>query len=263
MEARLSTILLAVLLVLSAIGHGLLYVALGLLPPLEELLAEDAVEVQVVEVEPEPEPEELEEVEEPEPEPVEPEPQIVRRVVVDEAPPPEPEPPPPQEETIEEFQGVTLTNEGEGESWATNVGNGAEIVAPSGRPNAVVTGRNRTGTPTGTPGGTGENFVAASDLSREPRIPDIGHLAELLEHNYPQQARQLQIEGFAVVRVQVFADGRINPGAAVRESGFEGFAEACRRALRAGGRWEPAVDRQGRQVPTVTTFRCTFTVDDF
>lgn len=262
MEDR-SPILLVALLIASSILHALVYVALSLLPPLEELLAEDTVTMEVVEVEPEPEPEpEVEEVEEPEP--AAPEPEIVRRRVepTEEAPPPEPEPPPPQEEAIEEFAGVTLTNDGPGESWASNVGTGAEVTAPIGQPNAQVTGRVRHGVPNGVPGGTGdgEAIVAARDLSREPRIPDIDGLRRILRDNFPPQAQNLGIEGNAVVRIHVGADGSVRPLAVVSET-YEGFGAACQRTLREGGRWDPPLDRQGHPVATRTTFRCTFSFD--
>lgn len=224
------------------------------------------VEVEIATVEePEPEPEEEEEeIPEPEPPPPEPEPEFVpMRPRPIEEPEPEPAPPPPpQAEAIEEFAGVTLTNDGPGESWASNVGNGQEITAPIGQPNARITGRARQGVPDGVPGGTGEPASrVVTDLSRSP-APDLDRLQQLLQHNFPRRARDLGVEGFAVVSVYVHADGRIEPERVVRESERDlDFGQACIRTLREGGRWDPPLDRQGRAVDTRTNFRCTFTVN--
>ena len=40
----------------------------------------------------------------------------------------------------------------------------------------------------------------------------------------------------------------------------EGFGRACRRTLRAAGRFEPPLDRSGEPVDTITAFTCTFRI---
>ncbi len=262
-------------LAISVGGHLVAaFLLLWLLPTLLTLEERAPIEITVIEAAPEPE---LEPEAEPEPEPeTEPEPvlappePIVERVRPEPRPQPrEPEPapaePPPEPapavEAIEEFAGVTLTNP-TGESWQSNLGSGAPIEGPIGPPNAQVTGRRRHGQAGGTPGGTGEAtgpvVVPASDLSRQPGPPNE-RLRELLRNLYPREAAQLGVEGHADVRVRVHPDGTVQPLSVVRET-YEGFGEACRRALRQGGRWEPPLDREGRPVLTETRFRCGFTV---
>ena len=267
MEAR-STLALVAMVLVSMLAHVGVFVGLGLLPPLETMIAEastlslDVIEPEPEMLEPEPEPE----VQPPEPEPIverpepRPEPRL-REPTPDDAPPPEE--PPPAEETIADFTGETLTND-DGPAWNSAVGSGAPIEAPIGRPGAQVTGRNRRGVEGGTVGATGAEdapqIVAIADLSRAPTF-DEGRLRELLVRNYPTRARDLGIEGVARVRIRVRADGRVQPLAVVTES-YDGFGEACRRTLRAAERFDPPLDRAGRQVDTITTFRCTFSMPD-
>lgn len=265
---------LYVTLAISVGAHIVAAFALWILPVVAIFPEPEPVEITVVEAappEPEPELEEVEEPPPPEPEPPPPEPEpVVQRErpvprpepQVEEPPPPEPQPEPaPEPEAIAEFDGLTLTNP-TGESWNSNLGSGEAIEGPIGQPNARVTGRRREGTPGGAPGGTGEGtgpaIVPAANLSRQPGPPN-DRLRELLRNNYPREAQQLGIEGHADVRVHVHADGRVQPLAVVRET-HEGFGDACRRALRQGGRWQPPLDRQGREVETITLFRCGFTV---
>lgn len=278
---------LVVTLGISVGGHVVIAVVLLLLPMFSRLReASDPVEITVVEdvpvaapeveeAEPEPPPPEPEPPP-PEPEPVaprprpQPRPDPPRAAESPPAPapeaPPEPAPPPPAEaEAIADFSGLTLTNP-TGESWASNLGNGEAIEGPIGQPNARVTGRRREGVPGGVPGGTGDGppgptVLPAASLSRPPG-PPTERLRELLRANYPREAQQLGVEGHADVRVRVHADGRVQPLAIVRET-YEGFGEACRRALREGGRWEPPLDRQGRPATTDTLFRCGFSVTGF
>lgn len=261
------------MLAISVGGHLAAAFVLWLLPAIFTFEDPAPIEITVIEAAPdrEPLPEPEPEPEATEPEPILPPPEpIVERVRPEPRPQPrEPEParaepapePAPAEEAIEEFAGLTLTNP-TGDSWQSNLGSGEPIEAPIGPPNAQVTGRRRRGQEGGTPGGTGEAtgpvVVPASDLSRQPGPPN-DRLRELLRNHYPREAAQLGVEGHADVRVRVHPDGRVQPLAVVRES-YAGFGEACRRALRQGGRWEPPLDREGRPVLTETRFRCGFTV---
>ncbi len=232
----------------------------------------DAIAIELVEPppraipEPEPEPEPEEAAPEPAP-PPEPEPEpVVRRPRPRAAPPPTEEPPaeepPPAEEAIADFSGMTLTNE-QGAGWQSATGSGAAIEGPIGRPGAVVTGRNRHGARGGTPGGAGSGdgedlLVRASDLSRRPE-PPASRLRDLLRRNYPRDAQNEGIDGDARVRVRVEADGRVRTLAVLSED-HAGFGAACRRTIREGGRWGAPLDRHGNAVPTIMTFRCTFTL---
>lgn len=267
------------MLAISIGAHLAAAFGLVLLPAIAAFDEPRSVELAVVEALPPPEPEPEVVPPEPEPPPPAPEPEVVpppQPVVTRPRPrpqaPPEPAqpaappppadapPPPPAEETIEDFSGMTLTNDSGDAAWRSNVGSGAPMDGPIGRPNAVVTGRNRRGVPGGVPGGTGDGsqVVAAADLSRQPG-PPAERLRELLRANYPREAQQLGIEGHTDVRVHVSADGSVRVLGIVRET-HEGFGEACRRTIRQGGRWSPPLDRQGRPVETVTAFRCTFTI---
>jgi len=214
--------------------------------------------------EPEPEPEEpaaAEPIVEPEPEP-----EPVRRRPRAAPPPAETPPeeaPPPAEETIADFSGMTLTNDN-GAGWQSATGNGGAMEGPIGRPGAEVTGRNRRGVRGGTPGGTGSGegedlLVPPADLSRRP-APPASRLRDLLRRNYPREAQNQGIDGDARVRVRVEADGRVRTLAVLSED-HAGFGAACRRTIREGGRWGAPQDRRGNAVATITTFRCTFTLD--
>lgn len=284
MEIR-STLVLAVLLVLSGFVHMGVWVALGLLPPIEQMLASQNTEVEMVVLPPpDPEPEPVAEEPEPDPEPEPPEPEVVepppepdppprpRPEPQDEPPPPPPDEPPPDEpppeeppaaeEAIADFTGETMVAEGPG-AFVTATGNGEAMQGPIGQPGAQVTGRRRSGNPNGTPGGRGDGppaprVLPAADLSRQARPPNQ-RLVEILRRNYPSRARDLGIEGDAVVRVQVNADGSVRPLSVVSED-YEGFGAACRQSLRQSPRWEPPADRQGQPAATRLNFRCTFTI---
>lgn len=264
------TLVLGGLLIASALVHVSAWVALGWLPSIEEFLgrAPVSIEVDVVAPEPPPPPEPEPEAEpEPEPEPPPPEPEVVRPeprpIPTPSAEPPPPDAPPPTdeppaaEEAIAEFPEIM---EG-GEAWVSASGDGP-VEGPIGQPGAQVTGRRREGTSDGVPGGTGEpegpRLVAAADLSRQAGPPNT-RLTELLRNNYPPRARDLGIEGTAVVRLRVSANGRVQPLAVVSEE-YEGFGSACRQTLRQGPRWDPPLDRQGEAVDTILNFRCTFTI---
>jgi protein TonB len=263
---------LYVTLVLALGAHALAAIGLWLLPLVSDFHPQAPIALEVIEAVPEPPPPEPEPVAEPEPEPPPPEPEPIvqhrptpqpRPTPVEAPPPPEPpaETPPPAEEAVAAFDDLTLTND-QSAAWASAVGSGEHDEAPLGQPGAAVTGRHREGRPGGVPGGTGTeegpHIAAASDLSRQPG-PPADRLIRLLETNYPQDARQIGIEGHADVRIHVHADGRVQPLAVVRET-HDGFGAACQRTLRQGGRWTPPLDRQGREVDTITVFRCTFSI---
>lgn len=190
-----------------------------------------------------------------------PEPPRARAVPPPTAPPPPTPaaPPPPAQETVADFTGVTLTNEGDGPGWASVVGNGQDITAPLGRPNAVVTGRNRSGVAGGAVGGTGTGpaipEVPLGDLTRAPRAPDLNGV---LERYYPREARLQGIEGRAVVRARIKPDGSVDRIRVVSES-EGGFGQACRQTLD-GSRWSAPIDRNGRPVATEISYTCRFEV---
>lgn len=255
----------------AAMAFGMVVV----LPMLDVFEPPAPLMVEMVTLEPEPEPELAPpaEPEPAEPEVVEPEPVVEPERVVQRDPtpvppqtpdePPPPDAPPPAEEAIADFTGETLTND-QGAAWNSATGNGAVMEGPIGQPNATVTGRRREGARGGAIGGTGDGepgprTVAVGNLSRSPGAP-LNRLQQLLRQNVPRRARELGLEGDARVRIRVRADGRVVTLAVLSED-HDGFGNACRTAIRASGRWEPPLDRNGEAVDTVTTFRCTFETD--
>ncbi|MEC7519790.1 MAG: energy transducer TonB [Myxococcota bacterium] len=268
---------LAISLVLhAAMAFGMVVV----LPLLDSFSPPPPLMVEMVVDEPEPPPEVAEpepepEVTEPEPEPeiTEPEPPPEPERVVErrpepvpeptqEPPPPSDEPPPPAEEAIADFTGETLTND-QGAAWNSAVGNGQVMEGPVGQPNAAVTGRRREGARGGAIGGTGDGepgprTVAVGNLSRPPGSPS--DLVSILRRNYPTRARDLGLEGRAYVRLRVRSDGRVQVLSVLSEA-HDGMGEACRRSIRAAGRWDPPLDRNGEPVDTIVRFFCNFTID--
>jgi len=220
----------------------------------------DAVAIAIVEddpVPPVPE-EEIPEPEEPaEPEPVKPPP----KPKTFKAPPkaPEEEPPAAAPETPVAFDNIVLTNEGdEPSSWAVDPGSGNSSDKPIGRPEAVVTGRSRDGIVGGILGGTGIGVVVdVGDLSRQP-IPPA--LKRKLEKLYPKKARQEGIEGEAVLRLQIAADGLPAKIRIISEdpTGYE-LGRACMKTLQ-GEQWKPPLDKNGKPVTTRITYRCGFEI---
>lgn len=264
---------LAGLFAVSIAAHAWAWFLLGALPPLSMLIERrppTEVEIVAEPPPPAPEPEPEPETPEPEPPPPEPEPEPVRQrreptpVAQNPDPAPEPEAPPPAvEEQIEEFSGVTLTNE-TGESWTAALGNGQEMTGAIGGPTGAVTGRRREGAATGAVGGTGGGgapdgvpFVSARDLGRPPSPPGNDELVEALRRNYPERLRSLGVEGNAVVIVRINPDGTIGR-VSVRQSTDPDFGAACSRVLRQTGRWTPPLDRDGRAVSTDVRFSCDF-----
>jgi TonB family protein len=159
---------------------------------------------------------------------------------------------PPVAETVADFSGTTLTNEGAG--WASATGNGAPMGGPIGRPGARVTGRRVEGV--SQPARPAEPaLVAVADLSRKPEAPA---LQDILERNYPTEARQSGQSGKAVVRARITADGSVRDLMVLSETG-QGFGRACRDTL-AGSRWTPPLDQGGKAVATIINYTCRFEV---
>lgn len=256
------------LLAVSAGIHMAAVGGLGFLPPPTASLAVQPTyaEFEVLASEPEPElvpgsegPPTPRPETEPEPEP-KPRKSRPRRLTRLRKPKPVPEPkeePPSASEAPVDFTGVTLTAKGRS-SWTTAVGSGSPIREPVGRI-GQVTGRDRQGISGGIIGGTGKpRVLRPGDLSRRPRAPS--NLDRLLEKHYPGRARTQGIEGRAVVRVRILPSGKLGTLSLKRETGRYGFGAACIATLRAGGRWKPALDHQGRPGIYEVDFPCTFEV---
>jgi outer membrane biosynthesis protein TonB len=164
----------------------------------------------------------------------------------------------PQAETPADFTGVTLTNDGPGAAWASATGNGGAMKGPVGTPGARITGRSGAGTTGGaepSSASDGPPVVNAADLSKLPGAPV---LTDMLERNYPNEARKRGVAGKAVMRLRVMPDGHLRDLIVVAES-QGGFGEACKRTLR-DSRWSPPLDRQARPVSTFVNYTCTFAV---
>jgi TonB family protein len=161
--------------------------------------------------------------------------------------------PPAAAETLADFTGQTLTNDGRGAGWASATGNGQKMNGPLGRPGARVTRRVVEGTPGGT--GNGPTVVGLGDLSRTPVAPD---LADKLAAAYPREARAKGLEGKAVVRARITPEGQVRELAVVSETA-PGFGAACKATLQ-GSTWTAPVDRGGRAVSTVISYTCRFNV---
>ena len=222
----------------------------------------DAVAIAIVEDDPAPpEPEELtpEPAELEEPEPVKPPPKP-KTFKAPKAPPKAPEEPPAAApETPVAFDNIVLTNESdEPSSWAMDPGSGESSDKPIGRPDAVVTGRSRDGIVGGIIGGTGLGVVVdLGDLSKQPIPPS---LKRKLEKLYPKKARQEGIEGEAVIRLHIAADGLPAKILIISEDplGYE-LGRACMKALQ-GEQWQPPIDKNGKPVTTRVTYRCGFEI---
>lgn len=278
-DDRQRSLVLSALLALSVLLHVGAWGGLGLLPPIEAMLTRNPLaEIEIVEepppvVEPEPvepEPVEPEPVLPPEPE-IEPEITPVRVVERERTPtpvvrpetppPPQAEPPAPVEEQIAEFTGETLVIEGPAASWTSATGNGQDITGPIGGPTGVQTGRRRAGGQEGVVGGTGqgavEEVVAVRDLRERPVPPDDSRIRAALERRYPARLRGLSVEGRAVVRARVRANGELGR-IVVRSATETEFGQACIEALREAGGWRAGVGPAGEPVATDVQFNCDF-----
>lgn len=164
----------------------------------------------------------------------------------------------PQAETPTDFSGVTLTNDGPGPGWASATGNGAAMHGPIGTPGRKVTGRSLDGAAGGTQAGPareGPPVLGLADLSRPPRAPVLN---DVLERNYPNEARKRGIQGNAMLRVRIMPDGHVRDLIVLAES-EPGFGDACRRTLR-GSVWSPPLDRGARPASTYVSYTCKFEV---
>jgi protein TonB len=244
------------LVAMSTATHILVFTGLGFVPSPSEVLARREMEFEVVEP-PKPAPPPPPEPEIP-PEPEKPEPARPRHAKAEPEPEeaPEPETPPADatsDEPVADFTGETLVAEGGVGGWSTRVGSGAPLRGPVGK----------IGDPTGAtgpPGPTGPRVVAAEDLERRPAPP--AGMDPLLETNYPKRARLQGVEGSVLLRVRILPDGRLGAMTVLRETpeGWD-FAEACRKTLRDGGRWERPIGRGGAPVATDVKYACRFEVD--
>jgi hypothetical protein len=167
-------------------------------------------------------------------------------------PPPTAEPPA-AAETLADFTGQTLTNDGPGAGWSSATGNGQKMNGPVGRPGARVTHRVVDGTPGGT--GSGPPVVGLGDLSRIPVAPD---LADKLATAYPADARARGVAGKAVVKARITPEGHVRDLAVVSET-TPGFGAACKVTLR-DSVWTAPLDRDGHSVSTVINYTCRFEV---
>jgi hypothetical protein len=105
------------------------------------------------------------------------------------------------------------------------------------------------------PKSEGPPILSLADLSKPPRAPV---LSEMLERNYPDEARKRGVPGKAVMRLRVMPDGHLRDLIVVAESGG-GFGEACKRTLR-DSLWSPPLDLEARPVSTFVSYTCTFEV---
>jgi protein TonB len=182
-------------------------------------------------------------------------------------PPPElaPEPLPdeaPSEDPVE-LTGLTLTNDGPGEGWASQVGNGQAMQGPIRR----ATRRPEPG-PKSDRGEVRPASVRRVPRPKEPELVPIGSLSRRpappplngkLVSNYPPDARRRGQEGIAVVTARIEADGRIRVASVASESA-PGFGEACRNTV-IGSVWSPPLDESGRAVATQVRYTCQFRVE--
>lgn len=160
-----------------------------------------------------------------------------------------PRPAAPKAETLADFSGVTLTNDGDGPGWASAVGNGAAMRGPVGAPHAKVTARVVDAPP------PEAVVVPLASLSRPPVPPD---LAGMLERYYPDAARKSGQGGQAVLKARVQPTGRVRDLVVVSETA-PGFGDACKAALR-DSQWTPPLDREGHPAATVINYTCRFEV---
>jgi TonB family protein len=132
---------------------------------------------------------------------------------------------------------------------------------PIGAPGGQVTGRRRTGTPEGVVGGSPntppEAIIAVADLRSPPGEP--GGVGERLQRLYPTRLRSMSIEGSAVVRIRISANGSVSRLRVLRASEPE-FGQACLTAVREAGAWRAAVGPDGQPAATEIRYNCEFSL---
>lgn len=85
-------------------------------------------------------------------------------------------------------------------------------------------------------------------------------LHRLLRQNYPNQAREAGIEGYAKLELVVTRRGRPESIRILGSHGHPDFGEACLRTVKRS-RWRPAKDREGRRIAVRVRYRCRFSID--
>lgn len=171
------------------------------------------------------------------------------------APKPEPVAPPVAEAAPPVNEGVTLSGDGSGSSFAMPLGNGGALeptrvraLSPVNVPAPVA--------PAPTPAKLEPALVPVGDLSSRPAPPALG---SALERNYPADARRRGLSGTAKVRARIDPDGVVRRVSLLEESG-PGFGTACTRTL-TGSRWAAPKDKAGRAVATEIRYTCRFIVE--
>jgi outer membrane biosynthesis protein TonB len=170
-------------------------------------------------------------------------------------PPPAADAPPPEAETLADFTGVTMTNDGPGAGWSSATGNGQAMKGAVGRPGARVNRRTVDGDPSSSGRGVGPKVVSVGDLSRRPSAPD---LTQVLARAYPDDARKKGISGQSLVRARITPDGHVAEMVILSES-TRGFGAACQRTLH-DSVWSPPLDRNAHPVSTFINYTCRFEV---
>jgi TonB family protein len=202
---------------------------------------------------PEPEPEPEAEPE-PEPEPASEPAAAAPKEAAEEESAADPEP-------VADLTGLTLTNAGSAASWQSAVGNGKALAGPirSGKPASPAQAKSasvdKSAGPPGNRQPAGPPIVAASDLSSRPVPPNLNGV---LQSHYPERAREMGLEGSAVVRLRIDADGRVRV-ARVESESDSGFGSACRQTV-LGSHWSAPRDRDGKSVATFVKYTCRFRV---
>ena len=237
--------------------HMALLAVLGFMPSPVALLRQQ-VEMEIASTEPEPPPPPPPPAAEP---PKAQEPPSRPKAAPKAVPKPAATPEPPAEPKVADeapvdLTGVTLTG-GDGASWSSVVGNGAQLKGPAGRIGKVPN-KDKAGDSNGVVGSQGTApVVSEASLSRKP-IPPEG-MNDLLVQYYPPRARAQGVAGSALLRVRILADGQVAKMKLIRESDDYGFGEACMKLLRLR-RWQAPLDRRGMPVATEISYVCEFEV---
>ena len=98
------------------------------------------------------------------------------------------------------------------------------------------------------------NPVPSGQLSKAPR------LASTLPHHYPDRAKRQFIEGIVILRVEIRSNGTVRNVAVQRDPGGGLGAAAAEEMRRA--RFTPALDRAGRRVDVIISYRYRYILED-